>query len=963
MKKLIAIIVLVILSPVYAQMVTTDPLFPKQWALKNSGQLIYRDITDFDGIISKGIAGLDINWIDTKNIETQNKELIVAVIDSGVDIEHPDLKERIWFNEKLCGHNPPNIKNLPCRGFNFLENNLLLNDDIGHGTHVAGIIAAVRNNLGVAGAADPRVKIMPLKVINSEVKSFVHDGKVLTNVIADAILFAVKNGASVINLSLGWPKLIDLEKVRKAFDFAEENNVTIIAATGNNSKDLPLFPCAYENVICVGGVDNRGQMTDFTNYGAKVDVLAPSEWIVSTYPQKIESRVLRIKNYEIKNGSSQAAPFVSAAVANLRLLHPNLKNDQIKSLLFRSSSKRALNETHARFVKYGMLDMKKLLELANVEEEEAFVHPLLKSLTEIKFNSKSKIFDFKIGFKNLSKVEFSGEICAKIHSDSIRLNNECFKVAIGSYGKIEITVYGELSDLSLDSHTFLELNIGKRSYKTALVFSRILNNDPELKSFPVANATFEAMAILRPGQRFSRLIRVFDKHRQLSYPEYFFLDPKNQTDEKTVVSLLSKKSGQFDVHKIELPKLTNIIAIFRKDINLDGKLDYFLYTLSKKKDEIHFFSFTEDLNPLFGDNSLWKLTLSVFGGLPTEGGLERFEWIKLKNPVLGNILLPSMYRNYSMPEEDNSKIISERILGNGFHQYYLNPIVDLKNKEVKLELRVVDSIAMIKSLYKQLDIRGHSDAKTLTLLKAMPQTKEELAKGTFKSLLMVTEDDTRKFYQASLTLENNQHHEKLVELAGDDEVSGSLIYPILNTESGNIQDESVFTALRDRSTAEFLVKGPTNIKQEQLLQETWTNPILSLMAVFQNTKNERTYFVESRSTIVALKDNGDKSSLLIYRDSSFPGQDFAETFTPVLVGDRPGIYVNSTLIFGERLYTMVDTKDKGLIRPLSLSVEVPAGCVILWPETLERATDYHYAFLCTAQGKEASLKFLPMSSL
>ncbi|MGZ3806477.1 MAG: S8 family peptidase, partial [Bacteriovorax sp.] len=274
-------------------LVVNDPLYSKQWALKNNGQVILKNISDLERVRNPGIPGNDINWVDTSAIATSKKDLIVAVLDSGVDIDHPDLKDRIWYNDKLCT-NAPNAKNLPCNGFNFLDGNNNLSDDVGHGTHVAGVIAANRNNIGIAGAADPRIKIMPVKVLNSQVSGFVYNGKLITDVIADAMVFAIKNGAEVINLSLGWPKLIDTPKIRQAFQMAEDQNVMVIAASGNNTKDLPTFPCAYENVVCVGAIDNRGELADFSNYGSKVDLVAPGEYIVSTIPRNLESRVLRI---------------------------------------------------------------------------------------------------------------------------------------------------------------------------------------------------------------------------------------------------------------------------------------------------------------------------------------------------------------------------------------------------------------------------------------------------------------------------------------------------------------------------------------------------------------------------------------------------------------------------------------------------------------------------------------------
>ncbi len=955
MKKII-LTTLVMSSQVFAS--SADPLYSKQWALENSGQIILKNISDLDRIQVKGIAGVDINWVETKDIASEKKELVVAVLDSGLDTDHPDLKGRIWFNEKICSATAPNPAGRACNGFNYLDNNTVLTDDIGHGTHVAGLIAANRNTLGIAGAGDPRVKIMPLKVMNNSVNGFVYNGKVITDVIADAMTFAVKNGAEVINLSLGWPKLVDLAKVKAAFDLAEQNNVIVIAASGNNNKDLPTFPCSYENVICVGAIDNRGELTDFTNHGSKVDMVAPGESIVSTYPRALESRVLRIKNYETKRGSSQAAPYVAAAVANLKLLNPGLSNDQVRSLLFRSTKK--LNKNAQRFVKYGMLDMKALLELAKVEEAKAFINPQLKSLTEVKFNAKDKKFSFNLDLKNLSNVEYKGQACLKTASKAIELALECVSVeSLAAHKTKTIAVSGTIQDLSLDSHILLQVELDGRTYSTSLVFSRDLNADADLTSHSLGQISFDDMGVISGDRRLSRMSRVFDKHRRLSFPEYFYLEKLKQTEAATVVSLLTKENGKFVVKTIGLPKVNKVLSMHRQDINLDGKLDYFIYTLSNKKDELQFYLYDEKLNPLFKGQSMWSLTLSTFEGLPIEGGVEKFEWIKVSNDKLGNIVVPSIYRGYTMPEADNSKVISERVIGTMSHQYYFNPKVT--DNKVELELRVVDSVTMMKKLRSSLGILGAFDTKSVYLLKPFPQTEAESAKGLIRSMIVVDEDGVGKLYETTLSLSGN-NFSALSPLYSEKAVGDSLIYPIVDSKTGAITSEAIFTSLLNRATAEFLVKNDTEIGSIQKLTEEWENPIISLTAIFEEER-AKTYLVESRSSMTALRANGEKASLPIYRDSSFPGQSFSETLTPILSEGRPGVYINSTLIYGERLYSMIDTQNNGFIRPLSLSIGIPAGCVPLLPETLEDKTQFNYAFLCTSPSKEVSLKFLPMSHL
>lgn len=957
MKKII--ITTLALNSLSAFAGATDPLFIKQWAMENSGQVILKNISDLERVQVKGIPGIDINYVETKDIVTTKKELIVAVLDSGLDLKHPDLEGRIWYNKGRC-EGAANAAILPCYGFNYLDNNNTLTDDIGHGTHVAGIIAANKNNIGISGAADPRIKIMALKVLNSQVNGFVYSGKVITDVIADSMTFAVNNGAEVINLSLGWPKLVDLAKVKAAFDLAEKNNVIVVAAAGNNAKDLPTFPCSYENVICVGAVDNRGNLTDFSNHGSKVDIVAPGESIVSTYPTGMESRVLRIKNYETKRGSSQAAPYVTAAIANLKLLHPGLTNDQVRSLVFRSSKKLGNKEADNRFVKFGMLNMKVLLDLAKIEETTAFINPQIKSLTEVKYSANDRKFSFNLNLKNLSGQNFRGLVCLRVKSEAIQLDQNCLSLeGLDAYKNQTIPVSGQILDLGGDSHILMEVQIDQHVYQTSLVFSRDLNNDRDITSNALGPASFEDMAVISGDRRLSRMTRVFDKYKRVDFPEYFFAEKLKQTAMQTNISLLTSENGKFVVKNIVLPKMNKVLSIHRQDINMDGKLDYLLYSLSAGKDQLVFNFLDEKLNPLFKNLSTWTMMLSTFEGLPIDGGVEKFEWLKVKNDILGTILVPSIYRAYPMPEADNSKIIGERVLGAVSHQFYLNPKVNGNN--VEIELRVVDTVKMMKALQKEMGILGNFDTKTVYLLKPFPQTAENSNNGIINSLLVVDEDGAPKLSEVTLSLSGN-NYSGLRSLSTEKAVDQSLIYPVIDSKTGAITNEAILTTLLNRSTAEFLVKNDSEIGSLIKLTDIWENPIIGLIATFDD-HGSKSYLVESRSSLTLLRSSGEKMSLPIYRDSSFPGQSFSETMTPILSAGRPGVYINSTLIYGERLYSMIDTENNGLIRPLRLSIAIPAGCVPLLPEVLIEKAQSNYVFLCTTPSKEVSLKFLPMSHL
>jgi hypothetical protein len=926
-----------------------DPLFSKQWAMKNSGQIILKNISDLDRIKVQGIPGTDINWIDTGALPTPKKELIVAVLDSGLDLDHPDLKGRIWFNELLCT-NAPNVKNLPCYGYNYLDGNTNLEDDVGHGTHVAGIIAANRNTIGIAGAADPRIKIMPVKVLNSQVSGFVYNGKLITDVIADAMIFAIKNGAEVINLSLGWPKLIDTAKVRQAFQMAEDNNVLVIAASGNNTKDLPTYPCSYENVVCVGAIDNRGELAEFSNYGAKVDVVAPGEYIVSTIPRKLESRTLRIANYDVKRGSSQAAPYVTAAVATLKLINPGLSNDKVRSLLFQSTN--SVTSTKNRSVKFGALDFKKLLMNAQSPEEKAFLNPQMKAITEIKYKNIDRRFSFNLPLKNLSDLIYNGTVCLSTDSDAVALDQSCFNIKeVKAHSTDFIAVKGTLLDLNKDSHIKFKVQTGDRTFEAVFVFSRDLNDDSTLQSSVISGGSFEDMAVITQDRRLSRMIRVMDKYHRLSYPEYFFLERAKQNPTSTVVSLLTKDHSNFLVKTINLPLVNRVLSIHRQDLNMDGELDYFIYTLSAKKDELIFFCLDKNLNPLFGKYSKWSFPLSTFEGLPIDGGQEKFEWLKLNNSKLGAILVPSVFKAYAMPEADNSKNILDRVTTAENHHYYLNPVIQ-SDDSVKIELRVIDNVIAKKKMRR--DFKLYED-QAIGLIKPFPQTEAQSSKGEIHSLAWLNDGVRNSFLELSLTQEEIQA--KPISSASDLEIA--MIYPVLKTDDGKISGEAIFTSLLSRASAEFIVKSGSAVASPLVLKQDWENPVIGLIGAFGTILNEKSFLVENRSSISYLRADGSRSDLPIYRDSSFPGQNFSETLMPILAEKRPGVFINSTLIYGERLYSMIGI-DSRLVRPLYLSVNIPQGCVPLNPETLDDRSTYNYGFLCVDQKREVTLKFLPM---
>ncbi|WIV18280.1 S8 family peptidase [Paenibacillus polygoni] len=258
----------------------------------------------------------------------------IAVVDTGVDLDHPDLEGQF------------------VEGFNIVNPAEKPYDDVGHGTHVAGIISAkVNNNEGVAGMTWYN-KVMPVKVLDSS-------GSGTTYAVAEGIIWATDHGAKVINMSLG--NYADAEFLHDAIKYAYDRDVVLIAATGNDNTERPGYPAAYPEVFAVSATDASMRRADFSNYGDYVDVVAPGASIASTYPGN---------QYAALSGTSMASPHVAALAGLIRSVNPDLSNEEVMDLM-RSSVIDLGDPGYDKYFGYGQIDVYKALEKAgaNVKKD------------------------------------------------------------------------------------------------------------------------------------------------------------------------------------------------------------------------------------------------------------------------------------------------------------------------------------------------------------------------------------------------------------------------------------------------------------------------------------------------------------------------------------------------------------------------------------------------------------------
>ena len=288
------------------QSIPNDPFFSQQWYLN-----------DLD---------LEDAWAFTKG----SADTVVAVIDTGVDWEHPDLEDNIWTNsdESINGLDDDGNGFIDdVRGWDFNNNDNNPTDDHHHGTHVAGIISAVGdNNIGIYSVS-PASRIMPLKAGSQT-------GKFSTTSLSNSIQYAVSNQADIINLSLGGVLSgnKDDSVLKQHIQSALDNNVVVVAAAGNIQANLDntyFIPAVYPGLIVVSALGNNGQFeSNYSNYGSQITVAAPGgnynslnfqEAILSTLPVSLYTN-----QYGASVGTSMAAPIVSGIAALAKSIDPQL---------------------------------------------------------------------------------------------------------------------------------------------------------------------------------------------------------------------------------------------------------------------------------------------------------------------------------------------------------------------------------------------------------------------------------------------------------------------------------------------------------------------------------------------------------------------------------------------------------------------------------------------------------------
>lgn len=306
-----------------------------------------------------------------------SQEIIVAIIDDGIDRNHEDLKGKIY------------------KGYDTVRERKNILPVGQHGTHVAGIIASSANNsIGGAGIA-PNIKIMPINVFNGEYAD--------TKDIIEAIHYAVKNGANIINMSLGDTSYS--KALNNAVQEAYQEGLVIIAAAGNEgdlkNSNKRVYPAAFSHVISVGATTSKDKRAAFSNYDSSVDITAPGDYILSTFPKN---------QYAYMSGTSMAAPIVTGVAALIWSNEPKLSKVAVEYRLYDSAVDLG---TKGKDIYYGngRVNAKKALEMKTLSK------PSVTGISDKDTKIQGKLpSDFKAGTvsvyttkKTLATVKINGE--------------------------------------------------------------------------------------------------------------------------------------------------------------------------------------------------------------------------------------------------------------------------------------------------------------------------------------------------------------------------------------------------------------------------------------------------------------------------------------------------------------------------------------------------------------------------
>ena len=974
MTKLLVAMIALLAASSYGE--NRDPLAHLQWALDSHGkQMVLSKGTNTD---SEYIHSHPDSDLGIKNVITQweaniTKNLVIAVVDFGLDYNHPDIVDSIAYNSAECDRNGPLYKNPfrpkedrdgnghkgDCLGWSFVDEDNQQGhndpmDDVGHGTHLAGIIAAKKNNgLGISGVSN-RLKILPIKVMHRKQNiSSDSKGNSFTDKVAQGILYAIDRKVDVINLSLGWPSSLDHQHIRQAIAKAIQEGIIVVAAAGNNKHSRPIAPCSYPGVLCVGSSRADKKISHFSNFGAHVDLVAPGDHILGPFPLAAHNRdranIFNVLGYEIKSGTSQAAAYTSAVAALLKGVL-GIGADEVKGRIFASAQ--PLPSDEGQYFRDGLIHGEKAYSLS----PRPVLRPELKNLELIRVNAHNGKFTFTLTVKNYWARSEKFKIQVRSLSQGVAVESSSFELPPLSPSSSHVITISGAAINNLVSHLAkLSITIthqGKeRSWPFEFILAQQLSEQPHLYEIPLELDDEIKQSLIKSldlNAVSSPLRTITDLYRQSPIAEYYFA---SKAAGGVQLKILQRQKNRYRITKeVFIPRDQLLLSFHRHDFQRDGVAEYILRTGHENEQGqaiVHYTFLDHQFNPYYGSkHSTWKREEKDHHLLLFQQKLDKLQFLAFTPPVSSSwsrktIWVPTFVERSHLPQVDQNpsffafakKIKIPRL-------NFLIPQVS-PSGEVLIRHRVFDHYQRQQLLTQQLNLSWKQKLHFLSLLTAQ--------KGqSLRMLIRIMEKETAGYYILGL-------QGKTLPTDKEWDFINYQLDPLHTKEHFNLEFNQVYSSIKiDNSRpsyrfyhsdiffapfsehmariALFDSSSLSLNKKSVIVQKNLQENIHRFVQSFEMDGNLYT-FLESNNFLTLLKTQGydqtQISTAPLARFSFVPGYVAWENVQPIVVRMnntwKPALYVDSSPITSQYIYSWIFDGNR-LIAPLKLSLSLPPGC-------------------------------------
>lgn len=956
-----------------------DSLSPYQWALSNDGQTVFNRADDIRPEVLPGLVNFDLRWLDfqTRIEPSLKREVIVAVIDSGVDIRHPDLKAHIYHNTKDCGKDgepDPAAKEDKdnnglmgdCAGWNFMnyarsDGSPILNDQFGHGTFNAGIIAAEANNqLGISGVSN-HIKILPLQVYSQDQKPQKIDQKTclpepsgdpiaeLVGRVAKAIRYATKMGAEVINLSLGWPERVNTDEVVEAIKEAQRHGIIVVAAAGNNNNAEPVYPCAMKNVICVGATRIDGSIAPYSNYGGQVDLVAPGDNIASTIPTVLKSEN-SIKGYELRSGTSQAAPYISALVAVLKSKNQAMSIDEVRARLILSTTALPKTDSEKYFLDYQP-NLVSPFEVA----ERPVVRPIFKDIRAIEIHNKQ----FELPFSIESLWKGARNIIVRVTSSnkSIRLSSSEIKIAALSRGQIQTSqISGQIISDDADRELVVDAEIIAAGLRQG-VFKYRFNLIQSLDALEKRSVMPVSAKNTLNQDNLQSIAEPLLSTQSVHAVEYMARD---KVEGGLNLRLLRAQNGVLtEIAQAKLAGATSIDYLEKLPTRDESHFVYFIgyVSLGCGFARGYYQYFDEYLNALTPP----QVVSDDSPGIITFANLELANFIWQETPY-GLLPTPVFTDVSTISISDQSTNYYKKTNSAAKRIYYFE-----FSANNTVAVRTLDNSVFYLKLKKQLHLAFDDN---LSLVDLIPQSTASFKAGRAEALLAGGRGPN--VFSVAVRITADSLKSRAVTFVNSNLTTPGLnlfsLRSVVNVAGGDQAGAFALESLESSQLSQVFVMQPSE-HELQLRDNIRTSPLLKnelflgrgYFTTFIGGDVDYALFTTNDKLIVkAIASGSHKGGQFeadIMRSSFLPGAQFTESFLPIVTpSGSPGVFVNSTDLIKGRVFTWRFNGER-VWAPALRNIDLGTDCRPLNPIRVVGDISHSLVAVCGKNGAAETLYF------